>query len=144
MQNIKTDSSGRQYVNDFYVYSALIASIAAGAQQTVNISIEADSDFTWIKSTVFAALAGAAQTDATAVLPQATVQVQDSGSGRLLQNIAIPVSSIAGNGQLPFVLPIPRVFKARSTISLTFANISAAETYTNLRFALIGFKTFYM
>lgn len=142
---IKVDEQGRKYVNDFYVYVAAISStLNAAASATVNVNIEADANFTWVKSAVFASLAGAAQTNATAVLPQVTVQIQDSGSGRLLQNVPVPISSIAGNGQLPFVLPVPRLFKARSTIGVTFANGSAAENYSVLRLAMIGYKTFYL
>lgn len=142
---IKTAENGQKYVNDHYIYVAEITStLNAGAQQTVTINIEADSNFTWVKSAVFASLAGAAQTQATQVLPQVEVQIQDSGSGRLLQNLPVPVSSMAGNGQLPFVLPVPRLFKARSTISFTFTNNSAAENYSVFALSLIGFKTFFL
>lgn len=142
---IKTDANGQKYVNDHYIYVAQIAStLNAGSQQTVTVNIEADSNFTWVKSAVFASLAGAAQTAASLVIPDVTLQIQDSGSGRLLQNVAVPITSMAGNGQLPFVLPVPRLFKARSTISFTFANRSAAENYTALALSLIGYKTFFL
>lgn len=142
---IKQDAQGRQFVNDHYIYVAEIQSVLnAGASQTVVVNIEADSNFTWVKSAVFASLAGAAQTNATQVLPQVEVQIQDSGSGRLLQNVPVPITSMAGNGQLPFVLPVPRLFKARSTVSFTFVNFSAAENYSTLALSLIGFKTFFL
>lgn len=132
------------YVLDHYIYSINAASIAAGASQSFPLSIEADSNFTWEKTSVFASLAGATQTQSSQVLPQVTVQIQDSGSGRLLQNIPVQITSMAGNGQLPFVLPVPRVFKARSTVIFTLVNTSAAETYTNLQLSLIGYKSFFL
>lgn len=128
----------------FYIYTvALAATLNAGAQQSIQLSIEADSNFNWVKTAFFASLAGAAQTAASLVIPQVTVSILDSGSGRNLQSNPVPVTSMAGNGQLPFVLPIEQVFKARSTITFTLLNTSAAENYSVLNLSLIGYKTFF-
>lgn len=134
----------QQTVNDFFVYAVEVASLAAAANSTQQFNVEADSDFTLVKMACFADIAGAVQTDSSRVLPLVTLSIFDSGSGRNLQNVAFPLSNIAGSNGLPFVLPIPRLFKARSTVSLTFTNYSAATTYANLYLTLIGFKTFYL
>lgn len=139
-----TDENGRRYEQDFYIYSTpIITSLAAAASQTVIIPIEADSSFTIIKASYFADIAGAAQTDSTRVIPLVSVQIQDSGSGRNLQNVAIPINCYGGSDGLPFVWPIPREFKPSSSISVTFTNFSAATTYANLRLTFSGIKKFF-
>lgn len=127
---------------DYFIYNADIASLAAGASQSFNINIEADSSFILDKMAFSADIAGAAQTDSSRVIPLVTVQIRDSGSGRLLQSTPVNIASLAGNGELPFVLSQPRVFSASATISITFTNQSAATTYTNLQLSLIGRKVF--
>lgn len=134
---------GATYILDYYTYAASFTAIASGASQTQFINIEADADFVIEKMAYFADIAGGVQTDSTRVIPIANIALNDSGSGRNLQNQPIALSSIAGQGDLPFVLPLPRIFKANSTISLTLTNTSAATTYANIQISLIGYKRFY-
>jgi len=126
---------------DFYVYEQDFDLLASGSSATGNVNIQADSDFVLQKLTVFADIAGAAQLSDSRVVPLCSLQVTDSGSGRQLFESAVPVPAIFGNGELPFILPTPKLFPARSTITLNVANFSAATTY-NLKFALIGYKVF--
>lgn len=140
-----TDENGRKYVQDFYIYNTpVITSLAAAAASTVIIPIEADSSFTVLKTSYFADIAGAVQTDSTRVLPLVTIAISDSGSGRNLQNSATPINTYGGHDGLPMVWPVPREFKASSSISITFTNFSDATTYADLRLSLIGIKKFYM
>lgn len=141
-QYIKQKEAEGALFLDMFTYNAKVPSLGVGASVTVNVQVQADTSFIWDKTSVFAAIAGAAQTNATQVLPQIDVTIQDTGSGRLLQNEPVQVTDIAGDGKLPFVLPQPRVFSANSTITLTFTNTSNAEVYTNLQFSLIGRKVF--
>ncbi len=69
------------------------------------------------------------------------MQITDSGSGRNLFETPLPISAVFGTGELPFILPTPKLFAARSTINITVANFSAATEY-NLRFSFIGYKVF--
>jgi hypothetical protein len=140
--SIKQMEAQGQVVLDDFVYIAKVDSIASGETKTININIEADSDFILDKRSFFAAIAGAAQTDSGRVIPLINMATQDSGSGRLLQSQPVPVSAICGNGELPFVLAQPRVFSANSTINFTFTNTSAATTYTDFSVALVGRKVF--
>jgi hypothetical protein len=127
---------------DFFIYGARFQTLAAAAQQTFTINIEADSDFVLVKMAQFSEIAGAPQTDSTRVLPLVTLQMLDTGSGRNLLGIAQPIDAICGRGELPMVLPVPRLFKAKTSISLTALNTSAATTYANIWIALIGYKVF--
>lgn len=133
-----------QYYKDFYFYKAIVSSLAASASATTIINIEANSDFIWLKSSYVADIAGAAQTEADRVIPLVRVSITDSGSGRQLQNLPIPVPSMAGHEGLPLNLPVPREFQRNSNISFTFSNYSAATTYANVELTLIGYKKFYL
>jgi hypothetical protein len=127
---------------DHYIYAAKVINLAAGTTQSQIISIEADANFVAIKAAYFADIAGAPQTEDSKVVPLVNIQIQDSGSGRNLQNIPIPIDSLAGRGNLPFVFPIPREFSANSSLKISFENYSAATTYANVEFSLIGYKRF--
>ncbi len=136
-----TTPSGMQQVEDFFIYEVTFDALTFGTSQDGNIQIQADSAFRWITGTYFADIARAAFTAEARPIPNVTVQITDSGSGRQLVSAPVPVPSLFGTGQLPFVMPISRVFQARSNIAFTVANIDAATTY-NLTLQLIGTKIF--
>lgn len=131
----------RAIMKDFYVYQEDFSGLVFATSATGNINIQADSDFVLQKITFFADIAAAAQTDDTRVIPLVTMQVTDSGSGRNLFESPVAVPSLFGTGELPFILPTPKLFSARSTITIAVANFSVATTY-NLRFSFIGYKAF--
>ncbi|MDE2020742.1 MAG: hypothetical protein KGJ13_10435 [Patescibacteria group bacterium] len=130
-----------QYVEDWFTYEIDAAALAAGGTFNGNIQVQADSDFKLVKLAGMTDIAGAAQTDSTRVLPLVSLNIVDSGSGRTLMSNPVPWGSIVGSGPLPFILPVPRIFKARSNIAVTLTNYSAATAY-NLRLSLIGTKIF--
>lgn len=131
-----------QYARDYAAYELDFAALASGATATGSIQIQADSYFNWIKGAYYATIANAAFTDQTRPIPSITMQVTDGGSGRqLFSPLPVPVPSVMGTGQLPFILPRPRMFMPRSSITITVANFDAAVEY-NLRLTLIGEKIF--
>lgn len=132
-----------QYQEDYFVYTASFLALAPNGTAQQAIQVQADSDFKWVMSSYEADIAAAAFEQATAPVPNVTLQIVDTGSGRQLFSNPIPIPSVFGTGQLPFVLPIPRIFKARSSIQLIAANFDAAVTY-NIRLSLIGTKIFQM
>ncbi|PCI44002.1 MAG: hypothetical protein COB41_05555 [Proteobacteria bacterium] len=127
---------------DYYIYNAVVSTLAAGATQTEVINIEADANFIVQKMAYYATLGTATPTNDDKIVPLIGISILDSGSGRNLQDQAVPLSSLAGTGALPFVLPIPRLFKARSSINIKFNNFSTLDEYTNITLSLIGHKIF--
>lgn len=138
-----TDEQGRKFTPDHFIYMAKVSSLAAGASATSQINIEANSDFVWLKTAYMADIAGAAQTESTRVIPLARVSITDSGSGVNLQNLPVPISSLAGHEGLPLNLSQPRVFSANSIATFTFSNYSDSTTYANIEIALIGYRKLY-
>jgi hypothetical protein len=128
----------------FFVYQTpSVASLAAGASSGAQtIQFDNNSMFTWLRTTIVADLAGAAQTNSTIVIPLVTVQITDTGNGMSFMNAPIPATALCGWGELPFILPIPQFIQPNASYSFTFANYSAGTTYLNLRMQLIGFRTF--
>jgi len=123
---------------DLYTYQTKVASLAAGATTTVTIDIEADSSFIWLKTT-FSITGGITHTRDTVQIPALTVQINDTGSGRLLQQQPVLVGDMAGNGELPFILPVPRTFKPKSTMQVTFIN-NSPDQYIDFSLVFHGYK----
>lgn len=130
-----------QIQQDFFTYSATVLGLAAQATDQASFVIQADSDFKLEKMEFFASIAGAAQDDSTRVIPLVTAYIQETSSGRYLSDYPIPITSLFGDGRLPFILPNPRIFSSRSTVTITLANFSAATTY-DIRLAFTGQKVY--
>lgn len=139
-QDTKTMDTAK-VIKDFYVYEEDFPDLDAGTTGTGNINIQADSDFVVQKLTYFADTDKQPQTDSSRVIPLINVNITDSGSGRNLMETAIPVPNLFGTGQIPFILPQPKLFLARSTIAITVTNFSAVTVY-NLKLSFIGYKVF--
>jgi hypothetical protein len=143
MSKQATAAPGKYFAKDFFAYIiGPFGSLAPAAQLPGNVTLDADSDFLWQKFNVFAMIGDAGETEATQVLPAVTITIKDTASGRDLMNAPVPVSLLAGDGQLPFILPTPKVFQARGTIAVNVQNISTDDTYTNLYLCFIGTKLF--
>lgn len=127
---------------EFYTYAINFSSLANGTSATDIINIENEAYFKVQKLTYVADLALAAQTSSTTIVPLVTIVITDTGSGRQLSNTPISIPALFGTAELPFILPTPKVYKPRSSISITVANYSAATTY-NLRINLHGAKIWY-
>lgn len=71
-----------------------------------------------------------------------SIQITDTAAGRNLFNEAVPVGLIAGDGQFPYILPVPRRFMPRGSIICTITNFDTAITYKNIQFIMHGRKIF--
>lgn len=138
-QRRTTVVDGRE--NDFYSYVINFASLANGVSSSGSFSIDTDSDFILTMMTQQSDLALAAVTDSTRIVPLVTVQVTDGGSSRQLFSNPVPIPSVFGCGENPYILPAPRRFSAGSTINVAVANYSTATTY-NLRLVFSGIKEY--
>jgi hypothetical protein len=146
---MQEDRDGNKAYIEFYVYTASFGNIASGATTGPTngpLQIQADSDFEWRKLTFFSELHGGTPPFLQSQIPELALMVTDGGSGRQLFSSATPLSSIAGNGTLPFILPVTYIFEAKSTIQLTLTNFSiagsggGASAYDNVFVSLIGNK----
>ena len=126
----------------FYSYTVLFVSIAPAAVPSLPFQTDTDSDFFWMKSTMFADIAGAAQTDSSRVLPLLKVLLQDGASSRQLMKEELPVAALFGSGEIPYILPVPHRIAPGSTFNVSVRNYSAATTYANVYLVFSGVKVY--
>lgn len=124
------------FARDFFTYEVdFTATINPSASAVGQFNVQADSDFLLSKFTYL--MQGTSF--------GASILIQDTGSGRNLMNSAVPIANIAGTGQLPFILPRQRGFRANAVINITVTNLDATggHTITALYLSFIGEKGFY-
>ena len=145
MQMIAISAGRRGQViiaDEFFTYNTARVAVAQGASATVNISIEANSDFLIEKMMYHADIAGAAQTHGTRVVPNVFAQLNATGSGRNLFNIQSPIPALFGTGLVPFILPRSYVLPASSTLQITFTSFEAVNA-NNIVLSFAGRKLFW-
>lgn len=135
------DIRQRVRVRSFFVYAPAALSLAPAAQSSVVVRIDAASDFYWIKAAFMADIAGAAQTDSSRIVPNWDCQLQSGGSDKNLFSTSVPIPSVFGTGQMPFVLPFPQKLVRNSELTVTMISREAANTL-NMRLAFIGWKDY--
>lgn len=136
---------GFAVMREFFQYQIPVFTnlAAGGGTVTNNLLIQADSDFEWSVGTYEFDLASAAVLINTQSLPNMTILLTDSGSGRQLSSAAVPLPSLFGSFLMPNRLPITKVFKANSNIAVTAINFDAAVATGNLRLTMTGWKIYY-
>lgn len=137
-------NTGDPYIaRDFFTYViAITTPIAPAGPAAGNVTLDADSDFVWQKFTYYADIDDAGQTADAAVVAGLTLLVTDTASGRSLSNVPLPLAAYSGNGQLPFILPTPKIFKASGQITVNLLNITDDVTYSSVYLCFHGQKGF--
>ena len=131
---------------EFFVYSPnpLVATLTDAAPvANLTIPIQSDSDFELLELLQFTDIGGALQTDSSRIIPLATIQIQQSGSGIDIMPQPVPLGSIAGDGRLPFILPETKIWPANSSMSITLTRYAVAGTSYNIRLSFSGRKLFF-
>lgn len=106
-----------------------------------NINIQKDANFKILAACYECDVGGAPQVAATRQLALCTVQLTDTGSGRAFFDRPVPITSIFGDGQLPFPWPSPKIMRALSTLQVQVFNFDTVNTI-DLRLAFIGNKEY--
>jgi hypothetical protein len=106
------------------------------------LQIDADAHFRWTKTTYYSTLHSGTAPFTDDQIPELTLTLRDGGAGRDLTYSPIPLSSLAGTARLPALLPLYRIFRAKSTIIFTLVNFSATNQYDNTQVTLWGTKLF--
>ena len=128
----------RGRATDFFVYSAQFLPLVASATGTFETAIQADSDFLIVAGTRFVTDTATPPVVAADALQLCTIE--DTGSGRRLQDRSIPIDNWFGTGQRPTYWPEPKLVRASSTLRTEVTNLFNADV--NLRLAFLGFKIF--
>lgn len=134
---------------DFNFYQTSVQGLVSGTTQASNtplqsqLQITASWDFYWVATSYAADVAGGSDPEeSTFLMPRVTVSIQDSGSGRLLTPLPVPLTSIAGPGERPYRLLVPRLIRATSVFNFTwlaYGSPGSSITYNYIYLILHGF-----
>ena len=129
---------------DIYTYTFIFsrAQLIPNAVLTDTINIQNDSQFLWTKATFFARIN---DTDAiqyqSRVIPQVTFQWRDTSSSQQLFNFPVFINNFWGFGEIPMILPEPKLMEPRTSVTVDVTNLHATESY-DLYLSMIGIKIY--
>lgn len=130
-------------ISDMFSYVfPVFSGIAVAASQTQSLQISADSDFEVLQMAYHMTVAQAAFTDSTRPVPNMSIMLLDTGSGRNLMNNPVPLASIAGTGVNPYFLPVTKTFARNAQIQATLTNFDAAVATAYVYITLVGRKIY--
>ena len=131
----------------FFQYSVTITFGIAGTENfTPVIPIQNDADFICVQTMnsnsaeIGVAAANVGFSYINVLHGGALVQFIDGSSQRFLQNIQVPLNSVAGSAREPYIWPFTHKFRANGFIGLNVTGIGAAMIAANLRITFGGFK----
>ena len=122
-----------------FTYTAKFLPLTAGATQSAQTNIQADSDFVWIASniTVVDAATNRTFTNPAPIL----CRIIDTGSGTQLMDDFVPVANVFGTQGSPFInFGVPYIFRRGSTVQIDLTSQNNADF--NVRIGYLGFKVF--
>lgn len=122
---------------DSFAYNLTIGPVPSTTQAQGIIQIQSDSDFVLIYMQGVGVV-----NNAIAINPNATVQIQDTGSGKTFFNQPTQLSLSFGNTGFPFILPSPRVIAPNTNIKVDITNIFSAADSTYY-FSFWGARVYY-
>jgi hypothetical protein len=122
-------------IRDWFSYTKTFTFTTTNQVLPDTIPVQADADFILVK-VMHTSSQGA---DTTGIRNGgALIQIKDQADGRDLMDGAVPLDSISGRADLPFILPYPHRFKRNNSIAITLTNQGTAAQV--IRLTLSGYK----
>lgn len=126
---------------DLTYYETNVVELDAGLSTPSQINIDAGTDFYWVATTYMVDNGtDTAPEESTVQVPQLLVVITDTGSQRQLMNAPLPLPCIAGPGERPYRLILPRLFRANSIVQFQWTNYAGTQNYFNLYLVMHGFR----
>lgn len=133
------------FTGEFFVYGIEITGITGAAPTgTKTIQTQTDADFLFMGATYsFILSTDDTVTNATQEVPDLTLQIMDSGTGKNLFFTPTQIQCIASNNaNLPFWLPLPRTIGAGSSLTFTIASTKTFAGSYAFTFNMLGAKKY--
>ncbi len=138
----------KAYQLDPFTFVLNFLPATASATTTGRFIVQNDSAFSFVKTTYIAtdtadaAVSGLQPFGSGGLTSFAPflVTLTDSGSGRALSDLGVPIDSWFGTGQRPHVWPIAKILDPNSTFEAGVQNLSATDR--RVRLAFHGYKIF--
>jgi len=139
LDDITAASRAKRILVDPFSYVIDFNTLAASAvNQAGQFAVNADSDFVLRYSMIVSMSAVGVEI----TRPDYLFTMNDTGSGRSLENTGDHVLNGFGTAQWPYVWSEPKLFTASSTLTVQLTNLTAVAARVVLTFG--GFKVFYM
>lgn len=139
---VEPQAAAPKFRRDFFIYTLAFLALAPNTSTETAFQIQADSDFELEKLSFWCDDAtGQSQMQSTRLLPDVTIQITDTGTGRQMFNAPVAVPSIFGSGEFPFIMQTTKIFSANASVAVAVSNFNPNDTY-NLRLNFIGSKIF--
>lgn len=120
-----------QYVQNF--------TFAGGTENfTVTIPVQSDAHFICVATQYDSSLQVGAGGGTILAAGGSLVQLTDTSAQRFLQSAQVPISSLFGTAQRPYVWPFTHLFRANGGIGINITGVAAAGQVQRLVFS--GFK----
>lgn len=130
-------------IEEPFIYNATVTTLAANATDQDTIQIQADADFKILAGTYFADDGNGPYSFNTFPVPDVSILLTDSGSGRNFMDEAVPIGSMFGLGTLPYIWPIPKILGARASLQVQFTNLGlSSTTWQQITLSFIGVKLY--
>lgn len=137
--DLRYRADGTPRPKDFFTYGVQFLPLTAGTAQTQTVQINTDADFLLVMA---CAIARTDSTDAIALNPPVTVQLESTGSGRLFSNVALDFDAFYGTAQLPGIVPYPKVLDAGAQLATRLTHLNGGGADLDIRVAYHGVKIF--
>ncbi len=127
-----------------YVANFSLTAGTAAPVLTTNIQVQADSDFVWQQATYAFQDAAAATESVTAAnveIPDMTLQILDSATGKNMFFSPVQLNAIASNtAQFPAILPVAREIAAAASLSFTLTSTKTFTLGYTIQVLMTGYK----
>jgi hypothetical protein len=126
---------GNILFDEFFTYSIVLTWTTGAENLQQVIPIQSDAHFVCMVSTYTNSheVGNMAATTSTPYVNiwngGAVVQLTDGGNQHFLSNIQVPVNSIFGTGQLPFIWPLTHLFRANTPLAINITGMGAAAPF---------------
>lgn len=145
----RTDETGRRYMAQEFTYAIVFNSLTGQfGQRQGQIQVQADSAFVVLAQT-FSFWDEDANVFALPrdqlVVPDISVLITNTGSGRQLMNTPVRIEEKFGTAQLPYILPSPQFFQPNAAMQVAiFSQKNFGGDSYSLALSFHGEKRFYL
>jgi hypothetical protein len=124
--------------DEFFQYEVTVIFVGSD-NQIKSIPIQADAHFIVVSSYYnSSAASGAGWMGSGLTRGGSLVQLTDGGTQRALSNAQVPVNTLFGSAQRPYVWPLRKMFRANTSITFNVTDTTAAAQTVD--YVLGGFK----
>lgn len=125
---------------NFFSYNANFSSVAAGASPIQTLTIQSDSDFEIQKLSygLIYDLTAAPDPLTLLAIPAVNVLITDAGTSQPWMDQPVPVYSLFGSGQLPFIMSNPKIINRKQQLTIQVFNQFTGTNIDLIALSFIG------